>query len=151
MKKYKNLIRRARQTVEYWTQLAMRDFVRDLNVRLQVLDMNRAQLAEKIDVSPAYVSKVMRGDVNFTLETMTKLAMATGGRLRVGVVPLPGDKSEVVAQATWNLNIGCSGAAFEQLRDFDFRGIENTQAANEQWVSVKIPRAASVAVAAGNA
>lgn len=50
--------------------------------------MTNAKLAESIGVSPAYVSKVLHGDVNFTLETMTKLAMAVGSRVEVNFVPL---------------------------------------------------------------
>jgi transcriptional regulator with XRE-family HTH domain len=49
-------------------------------------DMNKAALAQKIGASPAYVSKVMRGDANFTLETMTKLAMAVGGKVQARIV-----------------------------------------------------------------
>ena len=38
---------------------------------------------ESTGIVAAYVSKILRGDVNFTLETMTKLAMAVGGRIDV--------------------------------------------------------------------
>lgn len=78
----------------------MRDFVKDLSARMDAIAMNRAQLAEKIDASPAYVSKVMRADVNFTLETMTKLAMATGGRIQVSVVTMPSDGQAVLAKGS---------------------------------------------------
>jgi transcriptional regulator with XRE-family HTH domain len=38
--------------------------------------LNRVQLAEKMGVSSAYVTKVMRGNPNFTLKTLLKLADA---------------------------------------------------------------------------
>jgi transcriptional regulator with XRE-family HTH domain len=38
--------------------------------------LNRVQLAEKMSVSSAYVTKVMKGSPNFTLQTLLKLADA---------------------------------------------------------------------------
>jgi transcriptional regulator with XRE-family HTH domain len=86
MGKYGRLVGRLVQSVDYWAQAAMRRFVSDIDRRLGEQNMTRAQLAEKLGTSPAYVTKAMRGDVNFTLETMTKLALAVGGRLQVNVV-----------------------------------------------------------------
>jgi transcriptional regulator with XRE-family HTH domain len=84
--KYAKFVGRVRKSVDYWAQVAMRDFVRDLIRRMDRENMSQTKLAEVIGASPAYVSKIMRGDANFTLETMTKLALATGGRLRVQIV-----------------------------------------------------------------
>lgn len=86
MRKYARLIRDAKASVEYWTQAAIREFVRDLLARMDAREMSRAELASKIDASPAYVTKIMRGNANFTLESMTKLAMAVGGKVRVQIV-----------------------------------------------------------------
>lgn len=86
MGKYGHLIKRVVGGVDYWTQAAMRRFVLEIDRRMRDQSMSRALLAEKLSTSPAYVTKVMRGDVNFTLETMTKLALAVGGRLQIEVV-----------------------------------------------------------------
>jgi transcriptional regulator with XRE-family HTH domain len=86
MGKYGRLVGRIVQSVDYWAQAAMRRFVSDIDRRLIEQNVSRAQLAERLGTTPAYVTKVMRGDVNFTLETMTKLALAVGGRLQVKVV-----------------------------------------------------------------
>jgi hypothetical protein len=64
----------------------MRRFVRDIDRRMIAQEITRVALADKIGTSPAYVTKALRGDVNFTLESMTKLALAVGGRLNVEVV-----------------------------------------------------------------
>jgi hypothetical protein len=85
MLKYQQLLQQAADSVDYWSHIAMRSFVRDLGQRMEDLGMKRADLARKIDASTAYVTKVMRGDANFTLETMTKLAMAVGGKLDVRI------------------------------------------------------------------
>ena len=54
--------------------------------RMDSKGVTQAALAEKIGTSPAYISKVMRDDANFTLETMTKLAMAVDGKIKVCIV-----------------------------------------------------------------
>lgn len=86
MGKYGHLVKRVVGGVDYWTQAAMRRFVLEIDHRMRNQSMSRALLAKKLDSTPAYVTKVMRGDVNFTLETMTKLALAVGGRLHIEVV-----------------------------------------------------------------
>lgn len=45
-----------------------------------------AALAKKIGTSAAYITKVFRGDSNLTIESMVKLARASGGRLNIEVV-----------------------------------------------------------------
>ena len=85
MGKYGRLVGRMVRSVDYWAQAAMRRFVSDIDRRMREQKMTRVQLAQKLGSTPAYVTKVMRGDVNFTLETMTKLALAVGGKLQVQV------------------------------------------------------------------
>ena len=97
MGKYSELLKKARDSVEYWTQNAMRKFVGETVRRMNANNISRADLAAKLDVSPAYVTKILRGDVNFTLETMVKLARAVGGELQVGIVESA--KSSAVTQS----------------------------------------------------
>ena len=40
--------------------------------------MNRKQLAEKMNCSPQYISKVLKGRENLSLETLSKIEMALG-------------------------------------------------------------------------
>lgn len=86
MGKYSEALKKIGNGVDYYAQIAMRRFVLDVIDRMERFSISRAKLAESLGTSPAYVSKAMRGDVNFTLETMTKLALATGGRLDVRIV-----------------------------------------------------------------
>ncbi|HEU4652877.1 MAG TPA: helix-turn-helix transcriptional regulator [Steroidobacteraceae bacterium] len=86
MSKYKRMLRTIVGSVDYWSQAAMRHFVMEIDTRMKAADISRAALAEKMGTTPAYVTKVMRGDVNFTLETMTKIAMAVGGKLQIRVI-----------------------------------------------------------------
>lgn len=96
--KYGHLIHRAVGSVDYWTQAAMRRFVLDISRRMDKQNISRGALAERLNATPAYVTKVLRGDVNFTLETMAKLSLAVGGRLHVEVV----DGSSRFETAEWH-------------------------------------------------
>jgi transcriptional regulator with XRE-family HTH domain len=44
-------------------------------------EINQKQLAERIDVSPQYINKVLKGQENLTLETISKLSDALGVEL----------------------------------------------------------------------
>lgn len=49
--------------------------------------MSRAELARRLGTSQAYVTKILRGSVNFTLETMILLARALNADLTVSISP----------------------------------------------------------------
>jgi transcriptional regulator with XRE-family HTH domain len=85
VKKYLKMLREAEGSLRFWTHKAMREFTIGVIMRMDERGTSRAQLAETLKVSPAYVSKVLRGDVNLTLESMVKLARAVGGRLSVSI------------------------------------------------------------------
>lgn len=51
--------------------------------RMKELGISRSELAEKIGSSPAYISKVLRGDKNLTIESMAKLAWHVDAKLHI--------------------------------------------------------------------
>jgi len=84
--RYRNLIEEAEDSVEYWMDVPIMEFTGDL-VRLMGDKVSRSELARRIDSSRQYVTKVLGGNANFTLATMTKLAMAVGGVVHVHIAP----------------------------------------------------------------
>ncbi len=60
---------------------------KSINVALKVLDvleekgMTQSQLAEKLGVSRQQVSKIVKGQENLTIETISKLEVALGVKL----------------------------------------------------------------------
>ena len=76
---------RARERDSYWFERAKLSFAIDLEKRRRAAGLNYAALAKKIGSSPAYISKVFRGDTNLTIESMVKLTRATGGQLAIVV------------------------------------------------------------------
>jgi len=85
MKSFKTLIETAKQRNSYWFETAKLDFSVELNRMFKRSRMTQAELANKIDSSPAYITKVFRGDTNFTIETMVKLAQAVDGELHIQI------------------------------------------------------------------
>lgn len=84
---YKELIADLENSVEYWSQTAILDFTEELSRLMDEEGVSRAELARRIGASPAYITKVLRGNVNFTLTTMTKLARALERVVRVHLSP----------------------------------------------------------------
>jgi transcriptional regulator with XRE-family HTH domain len=134
MKKYAELLKRARQSYSAIKQRAMRAFVSDAVTRMDALQMSRADLAAKIGASPAYVSKILRGDVNFTIESMAKIAHAVGGRLSVNII----DENRAVTASKFSVDVPIAmahanagvmrGAAI--VRDEQIKKLDLSQAFN---------------------
>jgi transcriptional regulator with XRE-family HTH domain len=80
--------RKAKQArdVAYWSEVAFLSFTESL-LKLMGDDVSQAELARRVGVSRGYISRVFRGVENLTLETITKLAVAVGGSVRLHVAP----------------------------------------------------------------
>ena len=78
VKKYdfKSLFAEAEKSLAYWVEGAVLDFTSDMLKAMETQGVSRSELARRIDASPAYVTKILRGSTNFTLESMVKVAMA---------------------------------------------------------------------------
>lgn len=76
--KYRRMKERVKGSLSYWIGLARSEFAADLHrFMAQEPKTSRAELARKLNTSPAYITKVLNDTAgNFTLETMAKLARA---------------------------------------------------------------------------
>lgn len=68
---------------DYWIAGAIHGFTESVVREMQRQGLTRTELAERLDATPAYVTKILRGKVNFTLATMVRLARALGSELDV--------------------------------------------------------------------
>lgn len=82
------LLREARQHDDYWVQWIVSEFTEDLCRRMDSLGLSRTGFAHKINDSPAYVTKVLRGEENLTARSMAKLARAVGCVVRIHLSPV---------------------------------------------------------------
>ncbi len=80
---FAELYQEAERHEDYWVAGAILDFTESLVREMERQGLTRIELARRLGVTPAYVTKVLRGKVNFTLATMVRLARALDGELRV--------------------------------------------------------------------
>ena len=66
----------AEKDVNYWVEMVILEFTEQTLARMKELNISKSQLAEKLGVSPAFVTKLLRGTNNYTLQTMVKVARA---------------------------------------------------------------------------
>lgn len=96
-KALKDFVDKARSTDAYWVEAAKLRFAVGLDHQRIKAGLTYKDVATKLGTSAAYISKIFRGDSNVTIESMVKLARATGARLEVHVV----DDSE--STFTWEV------------------------------------------------
>lgn len=101
-KSLKAFIEESSKSDSYWVESAKIKFAVDLETQLRKAKMSYAALAQKLGTSASYITKVFRGDANMTIESMVKLARATGGQLDIRIV------ESVSATAKWDLNLTLS-------------------------------------------
>ncbi|WP_239224544.1 helix-turn-helix domain-containing protein [Comamonas aquatica] len=94
--KLSNLISDFKKTDEYWIESAKLQFSVHLEKQRKSAGLNYKSIAERIGSSAAYVSKIFRGDGNLTIESMVKLARATGGHLDIQI------RSDCIEASDWS-------------------------------------------------
>ncbi|MCF6178584.1 MAG: helix-turn-helix domain-containing protein, partial [Geopsychrobacter sp.] len=82
---FKALLKEARKTDSYWVEKAILEFSSELHMLMKSKGTSKTELAAIIGTSPAYITKVFRGNANFTIESMVKLTRALDGRLHFHV------------------------------------------------------------------
>lgn len=92
-KSFAELYREAEQHDDYWVAHASQGFLEDLVRGMEEAGVSRAELARRLGSSPAYVTKILRGNVNFTLASLVKLARAVGAELRLTIEPARATKA----------------------------------------------------------
>ncbi len=75
-KSFKSLIDRRRKTASYKFEKIKLSVSISLNRLIKNAGISKTELADSVGVSPAYISKALKGDANFTLETLVKLSDA---------------------------------------------------------------------------
>ena len=118
IKSFIKLLNNAKKRDSYWVENAKLHYSVALNKLFLKKGISQTELANKIGTSPAYITKIFRGDTNFTIETMVKLARAVEGELHIDIVA-PKEKEE------WNKIISETEKIFHETTDIWIQTIEN--------------------------
>jgi transcriptional regulator with XRE-family HTH domain len=84
---FRDLLSSARGTVTYIVERTIIGFTEQVVARISSLGLARGEFASKLESSPAYVTKLLRGGTNFTIESMVKVAEALDSELKIELVP----------------------------------------------------------------
>lgn len=87
-KTFSDLFQEAEQHEDYWVAGVIVEFTESLVREMERQGITRVELARRLGTSPAYVTKILRGKVNFTLATMVRLTRVLGGELHVQLGPV---------------------------------------------------------------
>jgi transcriptional regulator with XRE-family HTH domain len=120
-KSFKERMAALRATRSYCQEQAKLEFVAGVTRLMQAKNVNNAELADRMETSPSYVTKVLRGDANFTIESMVKVTHALGGRFHIHV-------ADAEANVRWLEHFACSGANSAQAMS-DGRQVSSTDIA----------------------
>lgn len=84
IKKFAQQLLHARQTPEYWTELAKQEFAE--GIRRVMGEMQQNEFAEKLGgKSEVFVSRLLAGEYNFTLRKMNEIACLLDAAVHVYV------------------------------------------------------------------
>ncbi len=85
LERYRHFLQEARKSVDFWVDGPITEFAEDIWRLMEEQKVSRAELARRLGTSRAYITKLLGGNANFTLQTMTKVAMALGSTIHVHV------------------------------------------------------------------
>jgi ribosome-binding protein aMBF1 (putative translation factor) len=80
---FHELFAQAEEHADYWVAGAILEFTEGVVREMERQGVTRTELARRLGTTPAYVTKILRGKANFTLETMVRLARALDAQLHV--------------------------------------------------------------------
>lgn len=131
------LVQEAAKDDAYWVERAKLEFATRLESQRRRAGLSYREVADGMRSSAAYISKVFRGDSNLTIESMVKLARASGGYLEVRVV----DQAELPRWTSSSLSKPTAGHALvAEPSDTVTRDCDVT--ANVYWAGHFFKRAA---------
>lgn len=116
-------LKAARKTHEYRAEGASIEFTNAMVTRMREAEVSRSELARLIKATPAYISKILRGATNFSLDSMVKIANALNCELRLHLQP-SGTKSQwldVYSSKTLKVSFELSDTSENIIRPACFR------------------------------
>ncbi len=88
---FQELLKQIKKSDRYEVEV-VRDLVSDQIHRAMVSErISKAEFARKLNTSPPYITKLLQGNGNFTIETLVKIAGALGYKFRPLLIPMNQD------------------------------------------------------------
>jgi transcriptional regulator with XRE-family HTH domain len=84
---FKEKLDAARGTFDYRLEKVLIQLGEDMCLLMEQQGLSRTQLAERMGVSPAYITKILDGNPNLTIKSLLKLSDALGRELTIHFAP----------------------------------------------------------------
>jgi len=116
LSKLRDLKAKVKSRDGFWVEKLKLDFTKALSAQLKRKNIKKGELARKLDLSAPYITKVMRGEENLTIESMVKLARAAGGSLHLHISDENSDVSWIECNASNSFRELISGFNEDEYR-----------------------------------
>jgi len=84
---FRDLFAAAEKDPAYWSERAILRVAEEIALAMERAGISRSELARRLGASPAYVTKILRGNANFTLDSLARIAYSLGGEFRFHLAP----------------------------------------------------------------
>lgn len=91
--KWKNLTKEIKSTIQYKIESISLDIAIQVFKQMEKLNLNRKQLAERLNVNKSYISQILKGKNNLTIETLVKLSEVLNMKPEIKFLQLTEDTS----------------------------------------------------------
>ena len=82
-KSFADLYQEAEEHDGYWVAGTVLELTEAVTEIMERAGISRSELARRLGTSPAYVTKMLRGNASFTLATISRLARVLGADLQI--------------------------------------------------------------------
>lgn len=83
----------------FWAEDAKTDFTEEIVRLMEEQGVNKKELARRLGTSQSYITKVLNENVNFTIESMSKIAFALAGKMEIQIIPALAAKAQDASRA----------------------------------------------------
>ena len=74
--RFEKLLDQSRQSDEFRSEKAILEYTEEIIAQLGLKDVTRSELAQRLGKNPAFITKLLRGNNNFTFDTVSRIAHA---------------------------------------------------------------------------
>lgn len=85
LSKASNWVKNYRKSPDYIADQVKQDFAVSIEKSVIEKNLNRTDLAQLLGTSKSYITKVLRGDTNLTIESMAKIAHALDLKIKLDI------------------------------------------------------------------
>lgn len=84
----RKLMEEAMNTLDFWNESAILEFTENMAARMREIGCSRQELAERMGVKTASISRILGGNRVLCLRTMVQIAAALGCELQPSMRPM---------------------------------------------------------------